>query len=263
MFKIIIFLIFFAILQGAYASTLLMSNDFENGWGVIGHGPTGGDANGTSLTTENSHSGSYSGKVDYSGGKNLNHIWYDGLQSKFNDELYVSFWFYYHPNWQQDHNHKIMRVTSSLNNFNSNFETLAEGSFFENGSFKQQPSSTCGNIDNSWYTAPSGTYDKGKWHHFEWHGKLNSNGSSNGTDQVWIDGKQIVNRVNNWTWLASGCNPQSSTYKWNTIFFPSNYADVPPSGSTPVYYVDDIEIWSGMPSSTSPRAGPRPPTITQ
>jgi hypothetical protein len=47
--------------------------------------------------------------------------------------------------------------------------------------------------------------------------------------------------------MDPGCDPQSIRYKWNTAFFPSNFADTPPPGSTPVYYVDDIEIWDGMP----------------
>jgi hypothetical protein len=235
--------------ENANASQRLVYETFESGgWGVLGHGPTGSDADGTSITTENSHSGSFSAKVNYSNNNNLNHIWYDGLRSKITDELYISFWFYYHPNWQFDYNHKMMRLTNSYSYFNTNHEFLSTDTFFTNGDTLITPSTDCGYSDNAWYNLPSGTYTKGQWHHWEFYGKLNTNNQRNGIFRLWIDGQQMANNTS-FSWVDSGCDPQSTTYKWNTVFFPSNYADSPPAGSIPIYYVDDIEIWDGMPSN--------------
>lgn len=86
----------------------------------------------------------------------------------------------------------------------------------------------------------------GQWHHFEFYGKLNSSGQPDGHFKLWIDGILVADN-SSWTWIASGCDPQSARYKWNTIFFPSNYSDVAPNGSTPSYYIDDVEVWNGMP----------------
>ena len=225
------------------ASQRLVYENFDSGsWGVLGHGSTGGDANGTSLATENSHSGSRSAKVDYSGGNNLNHIWYDGLQNSIGRELYISFWFYHHPNWKFHYNHKLMRLTNSVNTFNTNHEFLASDTFHSDGSMLVTPSTDCGYKDNSWYSAKAGTREAGKWHHLEFYGKLNTNGNRDGIFRLWIDGEQVANSTS-WSWVDPGCDPQSATYKWGTAYFPSNYADVPPSGSTPIYYIDDVEIW--------------------
>jgi hypothetical protein len=108
------------------------------------------------------------------------------------------------------------------------------------------PSTECGYADNTWTAAPVGTRKPGRWHHFEFYGKLNSDAARDGAFRLWLDG-QMIEDIEPFAWMDPGCDPQSERYKWSTAFFPSNFADAPPSGSTPVYYVDDIEIWDGMP----------------
>lgn len=126
---LIICLFLFGISGYANAANLIVSENFDNGsWGQIGHGVTGGDQDGTSLTTDNAHSGNYAAKVDYSNGNNLNH-WYDGVQNQISNEHYVSFCIYHDSNWKFNHNHKLMRLTNSTSNFYTNHEFLAADTF--------------------------------------------------------------------------------------------------------------------------------------
>jgi len=228
---------------------LIYAWNFDDGtWGDIGHGATGGDSDGTSITTEEAHSGTYCAKVDYSGGNNLNHIWYDGFRDLIDRELYVSFWYFHHADFEIQRNHKCMRITNSFNSFNINQEYMFDtASYFTTGAFHVQPSSACGNPENIWKSVPSGSRTKDAWHHFEWYGKLNTNGNDDGSIKIWVDDSVIMDETDNFTFIASGCDPQSNTYKWNTIYMPSNFADAPPGGSVPTYYVDDIQIFSGNP----------------
>jgi hypothetical protein len=243
----------------ANASRLLLHETFEGGsWGALGHGPTGGDADGTSTSTEQAYSGSWSAKVNYGNGNNLNHIWYSGLQDQIDQELYVSFWFFHSPTFQMDRNFKFMRLTNSFDSFNTNNEFIGHGFFVDgvnavfadpppNNNLHWQPASECGNPDNS-DTGSVNPLTRGQWHHWEFYGKLNTNGNDDGIIRVWINGTLVIDKTN-WTWVAPGCDPQSSKYKWDTVYLPSNLADR--CQTTCLYYVDEVQIWDGMPDAGS------------
>jgi hypothetical protein len=91
-----------------------------------------------------------------------------------------------------------------------------------------------------------------QWHKVEMYIKLNSSGScgncqSNGIFRVWLDDILTTDKTN---------VPWYCTNKPDTMWLPDNFDPWP---SNPTYFfIDDIEIWNGMPSEPPSQA----PTVT-
>lgn len=97
--------------------------------------------------------------------------------------------------------------------------------------------------DNKW------VYPLGVWFKFEFHIVKGSQGGSDGSATAWINGAQVYNE----TGLSiQGVN--NATTGWDSLALNTNYDA---GGSNSVWYIDDIEIWDGVPASDTTN-----PTIT-
>lgn len=101
------------------------------------------------------------------------------------------------------------------------------------------PCSNCG-----WLTTMGGEVSDGKWHCFEIHIKMDTNGS-NGISEAWIDGKKILSNHNVDFGAVSG---------WTKVLIGSNQAK-PDNGRCMAVDFDDIAV------SNTEYIGPLPCTI--
>ncbi len=149
------------------------------------------------------------------------------------DDFYVSFWMRY-PSFKQTDSHENIKLFyphwdgaqsyvhySMSSNSSVYYSAMAQGTMVTAG---------------RWLTCPNQT--DGKWHRYEFYVKF-----STGVSKFWYDGKLIVNDT-------FGTGKWTRTMRY--ISAPSIDAEEPGSFSR---QVDDLEVWDGMPGTTTPSTG--------
>jgi len=223
-----------------YAATIRFADNFESGnlskWSTRTSGIT---------VVSGGVGKSKCAKVDYSA--NSNQVLNINLGSKApTKEFYVSFWVKIPASYHAPYlGYKWMRLkhaNASGNGIQSEF-FLNSTTWVSSGHTYQTGQGGLSYPNTSWSWYKNGFWDDNTWHHVEVYGKYNTGGLANGVCRIWFDDVQHLN---------------SKTYKWRTgtyasdifkvFYLPSNAGDGthrPASGD--IIYIDDVEIWDGMP----------------
>jgi hypothetical protein len=244
---IIIAVINLVLISESIAATQLFSDNFESGslskWTTITSGvalASGGRGN------------SNCAKIDYSLAS-LQVLSINLGSRAPNNEFYVSFWVKIPTTYNAPYlGYKWMRLKhGNVDGIQSEFFLNSE-SWVSSGHTYQtgQGGLSYPNTNWSWYS--NGHWNNNAWHHVEVYGKYNTNSQANGVCRIWFDGTQYLNNTS-YTW-------RTGTYAndiFKIFYLPSNAGDgVHRPASGDIVYVDDVEIWDGMPSkdSTAPPA---------
>ena len=182
-------------------------------------------------------------------------------------EIYVSFWMKYQSYKVETSYKPYQNIKLFYWKFTPSFDSSLMGEIAV-GTAPQGDPPTYNEYTLSWRGAapysenlssgfPSFNDGDGNWHHYEFH--LNR---AAGRARWWIDGKQIWDTLNN-GWSGYGDLGTSPYYiAWMHIAG-SLIGTGPDSYGTRVF--DDIEVWDGMPGTTSnssplPSTSPKAPT---
>jgi hypothetical protein len=227
------------------AASLVYSEDFENqsidDWTRLDN---------TTISRDVSRSGSYSVKAVHSGTVVFRKTFQDS------EEFYTEWWWYTSPNWTEKNGVKFLRI-----NYH---RSTGVNAWWSNGSWSQQISTYAySNTDaeNPARQAPrfSGIEPvKGGWIKLAVYARTNTGGDANGIFRIWMKDGDFDPNIEppaydstNFIW-----NNQGST-TFGSIDIISNIED---SDANCITYVDDVEIWDGMPASLQP---PSPPILLQ
>jgi hypothetical protein len=258
---ILIFLtIFFGILgfardsfTAANARNMIFSDGFESG--NLNNWDAG---SGSTVATTSAHSGTYCMRLDYftEGGFHGN-IHY--LSSPPTSELYLKYFIKFAPTYHVPwFGMKYLRLRDGVQNIQAEHYFNSE-SFYANGhTYQGNPTQTF----DVWYSGHNALYmADGNWHKIEVYVKYNTGGTNwkaDGIHQVWFDGVIVKNKTDavfrDDTW------PDAI---FTRVYIPSNAGDgVHHAAEGDIFYVDDVEIWDGIPSSdTTPPAAPTGVTV--
>jgi len=224
--------------SACFASSRLFVDDFESGnfdkWSTT---------SGITICEEYAGSGRYCSKIDY-GINALQANIVNLLDSAPTDEFYISYYIrigddYHAPylgfKWMRT---KHGQVDGIQTEFYLNSESWwSSGHSYQTG----QSGLDYPGTDYSWYP----TFCDGNWHKIEVFGKYNIGGAANGICRIWFDGVQHVSRTD-YTWRTS----EWASDIFRLFFIPSNAGDgVHRPAPGDIIYIDDVEIWDGMPDS--------------
>lgn len=222
------------------AATKLFFDDFESGtlskWATTTSGVTN--------STDYAHGGTRTSKVDYGVGALQANVADLGVSAP-TDEFYMVYWIrigdaYRNPylgfKWTRL---KHGNVDGIQTEFYLNSETWdSTGHSYQTGT---------GGLDypNTGYSW-NDSFDDGTWHKVEVFGKYNTGGLANGTCRIWFDGVQRLNDTT-YTWR----NGDYASDIFSLFYIPSNAGDGSHFVATgDIVYIDDVEIWDGMPDET-------------
>ena len=163
------------------------------------------------------------------------------FSEEYSDEFYFSYLYKYDENCDMRYGWKPFRMQTPLTDsgsyalfFNDNVE-----SEINNVSFNFTPgiNSTGEYAVSYWKTTPPQT--RNVWHKFELYYKQNTPNVADGILNFKIDEVDVINE-NSFQFLNDG-------ETFTTFMLPSNANSVSPPG---IIYIDDIEIWDGMPNES-------------
>jgi hypothetical protein len=95
-----------------------------------------------------------------------------------------------------------------------------------------------------------------QWHEYAWYVVQGGIGAANGTWACWIDGKGTYTQQNASAYYSN----VKMQALWQTLFFGNFFKGGALGNYT--WWIDDIEVWDGMPSGTPPNSdttAPAPP----
>lgn len=233
------------------AGTLLFSDGFENGsfskWSTATSGVT--------ITSSEKKSGAYSAQVSY---------YPTSLQALIKDvsspptsEFYFTYQIKIAPSFNAPYmGFKWARLKhGNVDGIQTEFYLKSEGWGSSGHSYQTGQSLLDNPGGNSWYSKVA----DGNWHKIAVYGKYNTNGGPNGICRIWIDGGLWFEKLT-YTWRTG----EFANDVFVKFYLPSNAGDGvhrPEAGD--IVFIDDVEIWNGMPGAvgTPPPPPPPPPKI--
>ena len=253
------FIIVFLGCSIAYGADRLFYEGFESGTLNNVQKSTG-----VTINSNEHYSGQYSARVEYGPNQDGNQMIIKKLTTGITNEVYVKFWIKLHSPWQGDQGFKPFRA-----NYNYTNPVLTVWARHAcNGYISGQMNTGDGmfqrTINTNYKVTDSGVapHYVANWTKIEVYIKKNSAvGVYDGIFRLWWNGAPIYNN--------STMHPATATGKFfDTFYFPSNmscdkwnFSDCCPGWDmdTPFYlYVDEIEIWNGMPDKVGTAAGTAP-----
>jgi hypothetical protein len=249
---VLVFILFnLIIISNSFGATKLFSDGFESGnfsnWNTVTSGIT--------ISSNSPHSGGYCARVDYGSGSLQGLI--KSLSSAPKTEFYVAFYVKIASSYNAPYlGFKWMRLKhGAKDGIQTEFYLKSENWLSDGHSYQTgQGALDFPGTGWSWYPA----FDDAKWHKIEVYGKYNTGGGANGICRIWFDGKQRLNET---------------SYKWRTgefandifknFYIPSNAGDGKHgSRSGDIIYIDDVQIWNGMPGGNPSEEPPIPSAPT-
>jgi len=223
----------------AQAADRIFYDDFESGdfdkWAVTTSGITN--------SIEYARSGFRSSKVDYGVNSLQGNIANLGGFSPI-DEFYISYYIRIGDNYHSPYlGFKWMRLKhGNVDGIQTEFYLNSESWYSSGHSYQTGTGGLDGpNTGYSW----SPDFTDRNWHHVEVFGKYNTGGAANGSCRVWFDDVLRLDRTD-YTWRTG----IYASDIFVAFYMPSNAGDGvhrPVAGD--IIYIDDVEIWDGIPDS--------------
>lgn len=249
-YKFLYTIVFILIASTANASSLVHSQGWESGtgdWLLSGEYPTQTPVR----STDQAHGGSWSVKADHTAGVVI--IRLTDLTPALS-EVYVEYWWYVATTWNDTYDHngvKFLHLTGEVddqvgvNLWFSNSTWVLDGNV---GAYSR----TDGDWTGAAYdiTPGGGTFSQilGNWFKIGIYAKSNTSGNNDGELKYWVGAANDDFNPNTETPRFSSTSfrwDNTDTATFNDFWVVSNIEDA--SGDC-VNYLDDIEIWDGMPS---------------
>ena len=216
------------------AQILLFSDNFDDGntsdWHLVN----------AELSTDHPHSGSYCVKVTHRQTAMLRKELEMATMLNYN-EITIIYWWYTDPSWVTGTGVKYCRLRVPD-------QTMQTELWFEE-SLGHEPCALGGHqygtnaqSERSFYPGTEQSYNKGQWMKIQIRYVYNSPGRSDGILQIWF------NDVLKYNYSNVGYR-NSTNIAYNQFYLPSNIGT---SNSNCINYIDDVEIWAGVPNSDPP-----------
>lgn len=238
-------LVALALCDFAQAASLVFNEDFEAGNLATAQSLDSG----ASVVSDKPNTGNYCARIDYYPVKNQGLIFRPSSPPQ--SEVFVRYYMRIANTFHSSYlGFKILRCRTSNQSIQTEHFLSSEGwnlngSIYKSGGFFQ-----------SWYSGfNAADLADGAWHKIEVFIKYNKAGSSDGVHRIWVDGRLIRDQTD-----VVFRDYSSPTDVYTMFYVPSNAGDgVHRSQAGDSIFVDDIEIWDGVPGTTSAPPPPTPP----